>query len=450
MPRAPSRVPTAWAYRPQLPRSWRPAPLASLASWINGRPFCEDDFTAGEGLPVIKIAEVKAGISAQTRFATAGGDSATRISAGDLLFSWSGQPETSIDAFRWRGPDGWLNQHLFRVLPAAGVDKGFLFCMLRYLRPHFVEIARNKQTTGLGHVTMRDMQQIRCAVPPPPEQRAIAAVLGALDDKIELNRRMCQTLEAMARALFKSWFVDFDPVRAKAAGRPTGLPKQIADLFPASLVVRPTGQATPRNWDMAPLVDDASIVSGGTPSTARPEYWSGDVSWFTVADSPQPGQPWVLRTQKQISSVGLAASPATILPVGTTIITARGTVGRTALVGAPMATNQSCYGVHPPKGARGFYAYYALRNATGELQRQAHGSVFDTITRTTLTGILAPRPAADVVAAFEHAVEPALLRCLSALENTAALAALRDTLLPKLISGEIRVKDAEKFAAAAL
>ncbi|MDQ7088937.1 MAG: restriction endonuclease subunit S [Acidobacteriota bacterium] len=127
------------------------------------------------------------------------------------MFSWSGQPETSIDAFWWRGPEGWLNQHIFRVLPDVGIDPTFFFYLLRYLKPNFVAIARNKRATtaGLGHVTKRDLKNAHEeGVPPLPEQRAIAHILGTLDDKIELNRRMSETLEAMARALFKSWFVD--------------------------------------------------------------------------------------------------------------------------------------------------------------------------------------------------------------------------------------------------
>ena len=124
--------------------------------------------------------------------------------------------KTSIDAFWWRGVEGWLNQHIFRIIPITEVDTTFFFYLLRYLKPNFVAIARNKQTTGLGHVTRRDLENIEAGLPDNSEQRAIAHILGSLDDKIELNRRMNETLEAMAQALFKSWFVDFDPVHAKA------------------------------------------------------------------------------------------------------------------------------------------------------------------------------------------------------------------------------------------
>ncbi len=186
---------------------------------------------------MIKIAEIKGGISGQTKFTQQTFDDAVRVRYGDLLFSWSGQPETSIDAFWWRDPEGWLNQHIFRVTPTEGIDPVFFYYLLRYLKPNFVGIARNKQTTGLGHITKRDLENLEAAYPRLPEQRAIAHILGTLDDKIELNRQMAQTLESIARAIFKSWFVDFDPVKAKMEGKqPEGMSEEVAALFPDKFV----------------------------------------------------------------------------------------------------------------------------------------------------------------------------------------------------------------------
>ena len=136
-----------WLYHPLFPEHWIRRPLYSMAQWVNGLAFRNIQFS-GTGMPVIKIAEIKNGISGQTKFTEQIFDEAVRVSEGDLLFSWSGQPDTSIDAFWWRGPEGWLNQHIFRVTPEHDVDEAFLYCLLRYLRPNFVAIARNKQTTG--------------------------------------------------------------------------------------------------------------------------------------------------------------------------------------------------------------------------------------------------------------------------------------------------------------
>jgi type I restriction enzyme S subunit len=117
-----------------------------------------------------------------------------------------------------------------------------------------------------------DVPSFRLRIPPLPEQRGIAHILGALDDKIELNRLMSETLEAMARAVFKSWFVDFDPVRAKVAGRAPALPKRCADLFPARLLESDLGEI-PAGWTVGPLLRQARLLSGGTPRTERSEYW---------------------------------------------------------------------------------------------------------------------------------------------------------------------------------
>ena len=195
-----------WLYHPDFSKHWERSPLYSLAQWVNGLAFRNIQFSP-MGKPVIKIAEIKGGISGQTKFTQQEFDDSVRVRVGDLLFSWSGQPETSIDAFWWNGPEGWLNQHVFRVTTNTDVNTTFFYYLLRYLKPNFVGIARNKQTTGLGHVTRRDLENIEAALPTLPEQRVIAHILGTLDDKIELNRRMNQTLEEMARAIFQtgSW-----------------------------------------------------------------------------------------------------------------------------------------------------------------------------------------------------------------------------------------------------
>lgn len=247
------------------------------------------------------------------------------------------------------------------------------------------------------------------------EQRAIAHILGTLDDKIELNRRMNETLEVMARVLFKSWFVDFDPVRAKMERRDPGLPKPLADLFPDSFEDSELGEI-PKGWRVQPFAAIVDIIGGGTPKTSVPEYWDGDIPWFSVVDAPGGTDVWVVDTAKRITREGVENSSTQILPVGTTIISARGTVGRIALVGVPMAMNQSCYGL------RGF----------------------DTITRDTLAGVSVAVPSAELIEVFETRVGPSMERIRAGLFESHTLAALRDTLLPKLISGELRVKGANK------
>ena len=285
------------------------------------------------------------------------------------------------------------------------------------------------------------------------KQHVIAHILGTLDDKIELNRRMNETLEAMARALFKSWFVDFDPVRAKMEGRwrkgesLPGLPAHLYDLFPDSFEESELGEI-PRGWNVERFADTVDIIGGGTPKTSVAEYWDGGIPWFSVVDAPSNSEVWVVDTAKKITREGVENSSTRILPVGTTIISARGTVGRIALVGVPMAMNQSCYGLRGKVGKHGYFTYFVTRELAERLQQHAHGSVFDTITQNTLAGVSLALPPDTLIEAFETRVGQTLERIRMCLLGSRTLATLRDTLLPKIISGEVRVSGLKRFAEA--
>jgi Restriction endonuclease S subunits len=290
-----------------------------------------------------------------------------------------------------------------------------------------------------------DIPNFKLSIPSLPEQRAIASILGSLDDKIELNRRTCETLEEMARAIFKSWFVDFDPVRAKMAGekpasicKRLGLTQEMLDLFPNKLVDSEMGEI-PERWEVKPFSETVEIIGGGTPKTSIHEYWDGDIPWFSVVDAPSLADIWVVDTEKRLTKKGVDCSSASILPVGTTIISARGTVGKLALVGVPMAMNQSCYGLHGKQGAKGYFNYFSTRALVSDLQQRSHGSVFDTITRDTFAGVTVAVPSEQIIDCFEQCVEPILRYSYNNILHSRTLTFTRDSLLPKLISGEIEV-----------
>jgi type I restriction enzyme S subunit len=282
------------------------------------------------------------------------------------------------------------------------------------------------------------------SLPSLPEQRAIAHILGTLDDKIELNRRMNETLEAMARALFKSWFVDFGPVRAKMEGRwkkgqsLPGLPAHLYDLFPDRLVESELGEI-PEGWQVSPFAETVEIIGGGTPKTSVAEYWGGNIPWFSVVDAPSLSDIWVVATEKTITQEGVDNSSTRILDVGTTILSARGTVGRVALVGTPMAMNQSCYGIRGKRGAWGYFNYFSTLSLVGTLRQSSHGSVFDTITRDTLASVTVVTPPEPVVDAYEALARPVIERIRTDLLESRSLVSVRDALLPKLVSGQLRV-----------
>ena len=167
-------------------------PLYDLAVWKNGLAFKNIQFS-DKGKPVIKIAELKNGITNQTKFTQDKFDDSIALKAGDMVFSWSGNPETSIDVFYYNLPDGWLNQHIFKVTP-IGVDRDFLFYLLKYYKSTFTTIASNKQTTGLGHITVKDLKELIVDVPTLDIQKGIAKVLSALDAKIAINTEINHNL----------------------------------------------------------------------------------------------------------------------------------------------------------------------------------------------------------------------------------------------------------------
>jgi type I restriction enzyme S subunit len=303
--------------------------------------------------------------------------------------------------------------------------------------------SRASGTTVLG-IKQSELRKIVLSLPPLTEQRVVAGVLGALDDKIEQNRRAAETLERLARAIFRAWFVDFEAIKAKASGTPTfpSVPQRVFDAFPTSFVDSAIGPV-PEGWEVKPLSSACTIVSGGTPKRSEPSYWGGEVPWYSVKDAPLNSEVWVIQTDEQITQGGLAHSAARLVPKGCTIISARGTVGTLAMAGLPMAFNQSCYGLLPADGASFTYLHLLAQTAVADLQQRAHGSVFDTITRATFDGLLVVSPDSEIVSTFEKVAAPLFDMLLARRIESMQLAQLRDYLLPKLLGGELTAAHVE-------
>lgn len=430
-----------WLYHPTFPEHWTSRSLHSMARWVNGIAFKDIQFTAS-GRPVIKIAEIKGGISGQTKFTEQEFDETVRVRPGDLLFSWSGQPETSIDAFWWRGPEGWLNQHVFRVTPEEGIHTVFFYYLLRYLKPNFIGIARNKQTTGLGHVTKRDLENLRVAYPELPEQRAIAHILGTLDDKIELNRQMSVALEAMARALFKSWFVDFEPVHAKAEGRNPGLSPHIAALFPERLHETEYGEI-PEGWRVVGLPEIFEI----NPKRALRKDLPAP--YLDMANMPTTGHAPDEVVQRPFGSGMRFMNGDTLVARITPCLENGKTAFVDFLLDGQIGWGSTEYIVLRPKAPwpeeAGYllardqrFREFAIQGMTGTSGRQR-------VPASALDHFRFVSPPRELLLALGSAVKPWFARSSAATREARTLAALRDTLLPKLISGDIRVKDAENY-----
>ena len=185
-----------------VPKGWTNAPIYDMATFINGAAYKAFEPNAERrGRPIIKIAELKSGVTTQTAYSDVAMPDKYLIETGDILFSWSGNPDTSIDTFVWTFEKAWLNQHIFRVLPNASHERTFVLQMLRHLKPLFTELARNKQTTGLGHVTVADMKRELIAMPPVDLVRQFDLKVGPIHARIFENQRQAQTLATLRDTL---------------------------------------------------------------------------------------------------------------------------------------------------------------------------------------------------------------------------------------------------------
>ena len=309
-----------------------------------------------------------------------------------------------------------------------------------------LQLAAMKASTDMApYLSLTDQRRLRITLPPLVEQQAIACVLGALDDKIELNRRRNRTLEAMARAIFRSWFVDFDPVRAKAAGRaPAGLAKEVAALFPAAFEDGPVGPI-PKGWRWRPLPDVCEVNPTRTLSKGTP------APYLDMANMPTQGpsaEAWVMR---EMGSGMKFRNGDTLVARITPCLENGKSAFVDFLADGQVGWGSTEYIVLRPKAMiPPVFAYllartedfrtFAIQQMTGSSGRQRVPA--DSLGKYSLAS---PELDAPLFVRFGQFVAPLFARMTAAVEQSRTLAAMRDALLPKLISGELRVADAERI-----
>lgn len=292
----------------------------------------------------------------------------------------------------------------------------------------------------------------RVSIPEDKEvQRAIAHILGTLDDKIELNRKQNETLEAMARSLFKAWFVDFEPVRAKLEGRwqrgqsLPGLPAHLYDLFPDRLVESELGEI-PEGWCHSTIGDEVTVCGGSTPSTKEQEFWEGGRHcWATPKDLSALKFPVLLDTDRKITDAGLAKISSGLLPVGTVLLSSRAPIGYLAIAEIPTAINQGFIAMKCDGALPNVFVLQWCRESMDAIVGNANGSTFQEISKRNFRPLSVVVPSEPVLKHFSRFAGSIYRQMAENERESRSLAQLRDTLLPKLISGELRVKDAETF-----
>ncbi|MDE0527516.1 MAG: restriction endonuclease subunit S [Truepera sp.] len=273
-----------------------------------------------------------------------------------------------------------------------------------------------------------DFYNLPVQVPPLPEQRTIAQILGTLDDKIELNRQLNETLEELVRAIFKDWFVDFGPVRAKLEGRDTGLPEQLAELFPDRLVESELGEI-PEGWKISTVGECFNLTMGQSPPGSTYNEQGEGLPFF------QGRSDFGFRYPQNRK---FCTAPTRIAQPGDTLVSVRAPVGD-----INMAWERCCIGrgvaALRHKSTTMSFSYYSTWRIQRELQAYEHtGTVFGAINKGQFEALKVIEPSPDIVATFDSYAQPLDGKIRSNVAESRILTALRDTLLPRLMSGEMR------------
>ncbi|MFH1217735.1 MAG: restriction endonuclease subunit S [Pseudomonadota bacterium] len=269
------------------------------------------------------------------------------------------------------------------------------------------------------------------------EQQKIAAVLSALDAKIDCNNRINAELEAMAKTLYDYWFVQFDFPFDFASGKPdkSGKPYKSSG---GKMVYNPTlKREIPAGWKDSSILAVADLLGGGTPTKKKPEYWNGDIPFFTPTDAD--GTIFKFATADFITEEGLKKSSTKLFAKNTVFITARGSVGKLVLTGTDMAMNQSCYALRAKPGTSHTYLFFLAKELIHHLEVKSSGSVFNSIVSNDIefTNLAIPDP--TLVGKFAAVVEPVFERIANNTKENQHLTQLRDWLLPMLMNGQVRV-----------
>lgn len=374
--------------------------LFDLAIWKNGLAFRKINFSEN-GVPIIKIAELNNGIGSNTSFTKGNYDNSVRLCHDDLLFSWSGNPQTSIDIYRYQLNDGWLNQHIFKVTANEElVSKDFLFYLLKYLKSHFIQIASNKQTTGLGHVTIADLKRMSVVIPNKDIQNKVVAFIKPIDDQIQVNNDINKNLFEQAQALYKERFID----------------------------LRPFYGSIPLDWHLGTVSEIIKLHdSKRIPLSSRERAELNKIYPYYGASS-------VMDYVDRYLFDGIYL----LLGEDGTVVDRQGFPILQYVEGKFWVNNHA----HVITGKNGFsvellYLLFSLTN----LQSIVTGAVQPKISQANLNKVPIIIPSKAELKTFDESIQPFFSEIRNLRAENDRLASVRDKLLPHLMSGELEVSD---------
>ncbi|CEO38580.1 Type I restriction/modification specificity protein [Photobacterium kishitanii] len=300
---------------------------------------------------------------------------------------------------------------------------------------------------AVSGITGSDLAKLEVPVPPLNEQSLIAKQAISIDDKVAINTSINQSLEQMAQAIFKSWFVDFDPVKAKMNGeQPEGMDTVTASLFPEKLVESELG-LIPDGWNIESIKDFGNVICGKTPSKKNADFYGGDVPFIKIPDTH--GKVFITETSDTLTKAGDESQPKKRIPENSICVSCIATVGQVFITTKPSHTNQQINSVVPYDQNSLYYLLFKFKGLNKHFHDLASGgSATLNMNTSTFSKVALVRPTADVLEAFHKTVGGLMEKMLAnQLENT-TLSELRDTLLPKLLSGEIELGTSEELVEA--
>lgn len=383
------------------------------------------------------------------------------IKYGDLIVCEGGEPGRCA-IWKEQIPEMKIQKALHRVRAKEGLNNSFLYYWFLWagkngrLEPYFTG-------TTIKHLTGKALAELPVPKPPMDIQASIAKTLGGFDDKIELNRQINQTLEQMAQALFKSWFVDFDPVIDNALEDGNGIPAELQDraerrkeqiakpdhqplpddirkLFPSEFEFTEEMGWVPKGWECRPVGKVIENVGGGTPQTKEDSYWvNGKFPFCTPKDMSGLTSKVLLNTERHLTDLGVSKISSGVLSVGTVLMSSRAPIGYLAITQTPVSVNQGVIALKPSEQFSSEYLLCWAETNMDQVISRANGSTFLEISKKNFRDIPFLIPCEKVNREFDRIVRPFFSRITALQIENMTLKQTRDRLLPKLISGDVEV-----------
>ena len=351
------------------------------------------------------------------------------VSKGDYVLAMTGATIGKLGRIT-NDIRAYINQRVLTFRPIESiVDKDFLYYQLcsekfnKYILNHI------DSETAQPNISAGSVGGFEISLPPLEEQRRIAGILGAIDDKIENNRRINTNLELQAQALYKQWFVDFEfPNEEGKPYKSSGGKMVDSELGPI-----------PEGWSVGKLEDIGDIIGGGTPSKAVAEYYTKNgIAWITPKDLSVSHSKFTAKGETDITELGYKNSSAKIMPRGSVLFSSRAPIGYISIAKNDICTNQGFKSVVPNNGCTAFVYYFLLSN-TENIESKATGSTFKEASGALMKSLDLVISSEDILEKFENIMSPIFESQEKFEAETETLATLRDTLLRKLMNGEIKI-----------